>query len=601
MMGQYIHDSKVINERFDCHYINLTTAKSLQDIGKGGVKKLWRFFCLLLRIVKEQVRVKPQLVYVTPNSHGGAFYKDFVVVQLIKLMGYRVIVHYHNKGVATRQDRWLDDKLYRLFFKNIKVILLAEALYGDVEKYVKREDVFVCPNGIPESLKGEPTAERNNVIPQLLFLSNLLVDKGVLVLLDALKILKEKGYSFVCHFVGGETAEIDAARFADEVRSRGLDKMVLYLGKKYGEEKKEEYGNADVFVFPSLDEAFPLVNLEAMEFKLPVVASDVGGVTSEVVDGENGFICKPGDTEAFVDSIGKLLEDSDLRKKMGEAGYKRFKENFTLKVFENHLAKGIGGGKLALAYFHGKKFGEEKSYFFEHADIFVFPSCNEAFGLVSLEAMEHKLPVVATDEGGIPDIVKDGENGLIASKRDSKSLAACLERLLSDKTLRERMGEDGYRKFKTHFTLDAFEQKFADCLDIVTHRGGELVLAYFHGKKFGEEKNYFFEHADIFVFPTYYYNECFPLVLLEAMERAVPCISTREGGVSAIIDEGMNGFMVERRDANVLADRIEFLLTHPKERTRMGIAGRQRFKNEFTLSKFETRMKQILELANEEW
>lgn len=85
------------------------------------------------------------------------------------------------------------------------------------------------------------------------------------------------------------------------------------------------------------------------------------------------------------------------------------------------------------------------------------------------------------------------------------------------------------------------------------------------------------------------------------MERAVPCISTREGGVSAIIDEGMNGFMVERRDANVLADRIEFLLTHPKERTRMGIAGRQRFKNEFTLSKFETRMKQILELANEEW
>lgn len=350
MMGQYIHDSKVINERFDCHYINLTTAKSLQDIGKGGVKKLWRFFCLLLRIVKGLVRVKPQLVYVTPNSHGGAFYKDFVVVQLIKLMGYRVIVHYHNKGVATRQDRWQDDKLYRLFFKNLKVILLAEALYKDVEKYVKREDVFVCPNGIPASLDKEPVAERKNEIPQLLFLSNLLVDKGVLVLLDALKVLKEKGYSFVCHFVGGETTEIDAARFAEEVKTRGLNQMVLYLGKRYGEEKNEEYGNADVFVFP-----------------------------------------------------------------------------------------------------------------------------------------------------------------------------------------------------------------------------------------------------------TYYFNECFPLVLLEAMEHAVPCISTREGGVSAIIDDGVNGFMVEKRDANALADRIEFLLTHPEERTRMGIAGYQKFKNEFTLPKFEARMKQILERANEEW
>lgn len=350
MMGQYIHDSKVINERFDCHYINLTTAKSLQDIGKGGVKKLWRFFCLLLKMVKALVRVKPQLVYVTPNSHGGAFYKDFVVVQLIKLMGYRVIVHYHNKGVATRQNRWLDDKLYRLFFKNLKVILLAEALYKDVEKYVKREDVFVCPNGIPASLDKEPVAERKNEIPQLLFLSNLLVDKGVLVLLDALKVLKEKGYSFVCHFVGGETAEIDAARFAEEVKTRGLDQMALYLGKRYGEEKNEEYGNADIFVFP-----------------------------------------------------------------------------------------------------------------------------------------------------------------------------------------------------------------------------------------------------------TYYYNECFPLVLLEAMERAVPCISTREGGVSAIIDDGVNGFIVEKRDANALADRMEFLLTHPEERLRMGVAGYQKFKNEFTLPKFETRMKQILERANEEW
>lgn len=131
--------------------------------------------------------------------------------------------------------------------------------------------------------------------------------------------------------------------------------------------------------------------------------------------------------------------------------------------------------------------------------------------------------------------------------------------------------------------------------------GGSLTLAYFHGKKYNGDKNVFFDNADIFVFPTYYYNECFPLVLLEAMEHAVPCISTREGGVSAIIEDGVNGFMVEKRDANALADRIEFLLTHPEERTHMGIAGRQKFKNEFTLSKFETRMKQILERANEEW
>lgn len=339
MMGKYIHDSKLINDKFECHYINLTTAKSLQDIGKGGIKKLWKFICLLTKIVKSLVGIHPQMVYVTPNSHGGPFYKDFVVVELIKLLGYKVIVHYHNKGVATCQDKWLDDKLYRIFFKNIKVILLADALYQDVEKYVKRENIFICPNGIPTSLDLEPASERKNLVPQLLFLSNLLVDKGVLVLLDALKILKQKGYSFVCNFVGGETAEIDAVRFAEEAEKRGLNDMAIYLGKKYGVEKNEEYRKSDIFVFPSLNEAFPLVNLEAMEFKLPIVASDVGGVTAEVQDGVNGFICEPGNTDAFVESISKLLDDSDLRKRMGEMGYKKFLDEFTIKKFEEGMVE----------------------------------------------------------------------------------------------------------------------------------------------------------------------------------------------------------------------------------------------------------------------
>lgn len=338
MMGKYIHDSKLINEMFDCYYINLTTAKSLQDIGKGGIKKLWKFVCLLVRIVKSLLGIHPQMVYVTPNSHGGAFYKDFVVVELIKLLGYKVIVHYHNKGVATCQDKWLDDKLYRIFFKNIKVILLADALYQDVEKYVKREKVFICPNGIPTSLDVEPTSERNNVIPQLLFLSNLLVDKGVLVLLDALKILKERGYSFICNFVGGETAEIDAARFAEEVEKRGLNDMAVYLGKKYGAEKNEEYRKSDIFIFPTLNEVFGLVLLEAMEHALPCIATDEGGISDIVDEGETGFIVSKRNANILADKIEYLLIHPEERMRMGKNGYRKFYDKFTLRKFEESMA-----------------------------------------------------------------------------------------------------------------------------------------------------------------------------------------------------------------------------------------------------------------------
>ena len=66
--------------------------------------------------------------------------------------------------------------------------------------------------------------------------------------------------------------------------------------------------------------------------------------------------------------------------------------------------------------------------------------------------------------------------------------------------------------------------------------------------------------SDIFVFPTYYYNECFPLVLLEAMQMHLPCISTTEGGISSIIRHGENGYLVERNNPTALANSIEKLL-----------------------------------------
>lgn len=61
---------------------------------------------------------------------------------------------------------------------------------------------------------------------------------------------------------------------------------------------------------------------------------------------------------------------------------------------------------------------------------------NECFPLVILEAMEYKLPVISTNEGGIPDIVKDGENGLICEKQNPYSLADCIAKLLDDEELR---------------------------------------------------------------------------------------------------------------------------------------------------------------------
>ena len=335
MMGKYIQESELVNSSFDCFCINLATAGSLSDIGHISLKKLLKYFFLLKHISHVVREIRPELVYITPNAGGKAFFKDFIVVQMLKSMGCKVIAHYHNKGVSVYQSKWVYNFFYKRFFSNLKVILLAENLYKDIAKYVKREDVYICPNGIPSSCKEEMEARRNNVIPHLLFLSNLLISKGVIVLLDALKILKEKEYTFVCQFIGGETAEINAVQFFEEVNKRELSDLVTYVGRKVREEKEAFFRQADIFVFPTYYETFGLVNLEAMDYKLPVISTNEGGIPDIVKDGENGLICEKQNPVSLADCIAKLLDDEELRVKMGSAGHEKFCREFTLDKFDN--------------------------------------------------------------------------------------------------------------------------------------------------------------------------------------------------------------------------------------------------------------------------
>ena len=337
MMGKYIQESELVNSSFDCFCINLATAGSLSDIGHISLKKLLKYFFLLKHISHVVREIRPELVYITPNAGGKAFFKDFIVVQMLKSMGCKVIAHYHNKGVSVYQSKWVYNFFYKRFFSNLKVILLAETLYKDIAKYVKREDVYICPNGIPSSCKEEMEARRNNVIPHLLFLYNLLISKGVIVLLDALKILKEKEYTFVCQFIGGETAEINAVQFFEEVNKRELSDLVTYVGRKVREEKEAFFRQADIFVFPTYYETFGLVNLEAMEYKLPVISTNEGGIPDIVKDGENGLICEKQNPVSLADCIAKLLDDEELRVKMGSAGHEKFCREFTLDKFENRM------------------------------------------------------------------------------------------------------------------------------------------------------------------------------------------------------------------------------------------------------------------------
>jgi hypothetical protein len=127
--------------------------------------------------------------------------------------------------------------------------------------------------------------------------------------------------------------------------------------------------------------------------------------------------------------------------------------------------------------FHGEVGEEALRGFYRACDIFVAPSRFESFGLILLEAMMFAKPVVCCRAGGMPEVVVDGETGLLAEPGDAASLERCLARLIGDAALRGKLGEAGRRRYETRFMPDrmAVEVVAFLCDTAAAHRAAAIA------------------------------------------------------------------------------------------------------------------------------
>ncbi len=340
MMGSYIRHSKVINNDFEADFVNLATNKILSQSGKGSLRKIFTFSSLISRLTKALSRKKYDLCYITLTAQGAGFYKDALIVSIVKMWNKKIIYHFHNKGISLPKNKFTD-LLYRHVFKNTKSILLSRYLYPDIQQYVKQKDVFYCPNGIPElPVSTNPESKPESYLDEccnLLFLSNMMYEKGIFVLLDACELLITKKLHFKCHFVGG-WLNVSKEEFENQIRNKNLSGTAVAYGPKYDEEKLSFYRQADIFVFPTFYDTFPLVCLEAMQNGLAVVSTPEGGIPEIVIDGETGFLVPQHDAVALSEKLTMLIEQPELRSRMKLEGKKRFEQYFTLDVWERNIS-----------------------------------------------------------------------------------------------------------------------------------------------------------------------------------------------------------------------------------------------------------------------
>lgn len=351
VMSKIIYDSEHINEQFHCDYVNLSTSRTVNDLQRGKLYKLWLALGVFTKAFYKLQFRRYKYVYITIFPYGPSFIKDSLIVLLAKLFFQRPILHIHSYGFRKHAARSrLRRVMYRFVFSGTELICLSDLLIEDMETIYKGP-VYILPNGVPQvNFKNDYNCSKEE--PTLLYLSNLIRGKGIYLVLEAASILKGKGYKFKVRVAGPE-GDVKYADLEREVERLGIRDVVSLLGPRFGEDKYTEYRNADLFLLPSDYDTFGLVLLDAMQFGVPGISSRIGGIPDVLGDGR-GVLISDVDAQKLAREVEELINNPALRKEMSEKGFGYFKLNFTTDIFEQRLAAILSGnpGKVSRSPFN---------------------------------------------------------------------------------------------------------------------------------------------------------------------------------------------------------------------------------------------------------
>jgi glycosyltransferase involved in cell wall biosynthesis len=199
------------------------------------------------------------------------------------------------------------------------------------------------------------------------FIGQIRRNKGVDMLIDAAASIPDPRVRFL---IVGECR--DKSRFPDAYTPESLaadiahDSRIRYVG--YRSDIQNVYCSSDIIVMPSRwDEPFGLINIEAGASRKPIVAAAVGGIPEIIVHGETGFLFERGDLAGFAEHLRRLVDDPDLRTRMGAAARLHVEQHFTdapvealMEIYDEVLVSKSRSGpdcssqRLGLKAFHAK-------------------------------------------------------------------------------------------------------------------------------------------------------------------------------------------------------------------------------------------------------
>ena len=224
---------------------------------------------------------------------------------------------------------------------NTATIAVSGAVARSIKKskMVRSRSIHVVHNGIDlqniDRLETEPKKIRQSlgISDDHLIVGNVAhirpKHKGHQYLIEAAKIVTNRMSKVSFVIVGREQHQGDQLTLEKQAQQLGIRNNVVFTG--FRQDALSLITAFDVFVLPSIWEAFGIVLLEAMALGKPIIASRVDGIPEVIEDGKNGFLVEPRNPQQLAEKIIKLLQNQELREQLGQSGIRRVRDNFDIK------------------------------------------------------------------------------------------------------------------------------------------------------------------------------------------------------------------------------------------------------------------------------
>lgn len=339
------------------HIVNAGAGTSARSSGVVSLRRV-RGVVRILSEFFRHVRTS-HVVYLTIGDSKPGFVRDAIMIWCGVMLGRRIVLHLHGGGYKPFYDRSgpLWRAAIRCTFGRADAVIVLGMLLRDQFSFLKRQcAIVVVPNGFPGELPSRSDPKQLGSPLRLLYLSNMIPSKGYAEVLEACRVLKQRGrIGFVCDFAGaflsvGSISDSIAPkeaerRFLSRVESYGLADTVRYHGFVGPAAKDGLLAGAHVLVLPTRypGEGQPISIIEALGRGIPVVSTWHAAIPEMVEDGRNGILLNEPTGERIADAIEAVASDAERYMQMSVSALEIFEARFTKDRYVDDLIAVILG------------------------------------------------------------------------------------------------------------------------------------------------------------------------------------------------------------------------------------------------------------------